>query len=236
MVLVAAVVKGRLESRLVDPAKDGRASRRTPGGVRASGGRKGGRGYAGPGGREWEPTHLESSPIFCLMIAISVVSSSCVSTHAGATEADTASTPESPWSEYPFSAPPSRREESLGISSRARKSVGKERNCVSGSAGGGTVGEGKWCFHDELRVSPLLKSVPVGVLPLPQGREGRRSVPREPFCARHGRPNASPPSPFSRRPSPPRLRHFPGGGGIARPKCEEEKRGASGRASGDDQS
>lgn len=136
------------------------------------------------------------------MIAISVVSSSCVSTHAGATEADTASTPESPWSEYPFSAPPSRREESLGISSRARKSVGKERNCVSGSAGGGTVGEGKWCFHDELRVSPLLKSVPVGVLPLPQGREGRRSVPREPFCARHGRRNASPPSPFSRRPSP----------------------------------
>ena len=136
------------------------------------------------------------------MIAISVVSSSCVSTHAGATEADTASTPESPWSEYPFSAPPSRREESLGRSSRARTSVGHERNGVSGSAGGGTVGEGKWCFHDELRVSPLLKSVPVGVLPLPQGREGRRSVPREPFCARHGRPNASPPSPFSRRPSP----------------------------------
>ena len=159
------------------------------------------------------------------MIAISVVSSSCVSTHAGATEADTASTPESPWSEYPFSAPPRRREESLGISSRARKSVGKESSCVSGSAGGGTVGEGKWCFHDELRVSPLLKSVPVGVLPLPQGREGRRSVPREPFCARHGRPNASPPSPFSRRPFRLRLRHFQGGGGIARPKCEEEKRG-----------
>ena len=220
--------------------------------LRKTGGRRGGRragsgpaeggreaeGMRGPGGRrgrEWEPTHLESSPIFCLMIAISVVSSSCVSTHAGATEADTASTPESPWSEYPFSAPPSRREESLGISSRARKSVGKERSCVSGSAGGGTVGEGKWCFHDELRVSPLLKSVPVGVLPLPQGREGRRSVPREPFCARHGRPNASPPSPFSRRPSPsPTLsRRWR----DREAKMRRRKKGdASGRASGDDQS
>ena len=108
------------------------------------------------------------------------------------------------------------------IASRARKSVGKERSCVSGSAGGGTVREGKWCFHDELRVSPLLKSVPLGVLPLPQGREGRRSVPREPFCARHGRPNANPPSPFSRRPSPLRLRHFQGGGGIRR--CQNAKK------------